>query len=507
MKYLMLWILLFISFISGKSYCKIIEGSFLQFDNETIQWKKSEWDMELAYMKDIGMNELIIQGTVLEIRDTADPWHVFWDSAYYPSTLFPKMVVFDLIDTILSACDEQGIKVYLGLLWYNIFPYWLPQADSDYTYKCIAIAHELVDSGYTSHPSFQGWYIPYEFSNWIEDSLRIYHLNLMSPYWKMIADTCHFLSPKPVLISPYFEPENLNTFEMWCDTFATKCSEWGIDAVAFQDGIGVYRIQLNEIPTYFSRIDTAFQNTGVAFWSTLETFDTTIIPQDTIFIAEDIDTVIRQIEIESPYVEKIVCFEFNHYMSPVRTIKSWENLEHRLMAPKLYDDYKEHFWDIRNLAYNSTYELITPAYPDHLDEGNELIDTTISFDWRDYVGWLNVDSVIVKIDLGSVDTIRDIRAYFLQDTSSAIYLPTGVKVLISEDDINYSFIGSAEGFRLNKSIDAIVPFTGIDSVYTGQWVKLVIFPGGAWTFLSEVQVFGDGFIFPKFFQIELQKNF
>jgi hypothetical protein len=63
----------------------------------------------------------------------------------------------------------------------------------------------------------------------------------------------------------------------------------------------------------------------VKFWSDLEVFDI----RD--WSPAPAERIISQAKTVTPYVEKIVIWEFNHYMSPHR----WEKGE------KLYEDYRK----------------------------------------------------------------------------------------------------------------------------------------------------------------------
>ncbi|PIU28429.1 MAG: hypothetical protein COT09_04920 [Candidatus Hydromicrobium americanum] len=498
----MLWIFLSCFFAEAESADKLIKGSFLQLP---VRWGKEQWKKEFAYMTDIGIDELIIQYVA---HDTI----IFYESEF--TDWFTPVLETAFLDTVLQVCDSMGIDVYMGTWYYSpIFKglYWHPDTLDTCKTRIIAIVKEVWEK-FGSHSCIKGWYITPEVSYWLADPYCISdNVGKVSRCWKEIADSCHALTPgKLVLASPFFtlkyiDPDSTyridhNGFAVWVDSFACLS---GVDVLVMQDGVGAldhltggYHVDLDSVPIYYEIIKNVLDNyPDVHFWSHLEVYDKTVPPWgDTIFHAADIERVLSQINCESPYVEKIVCFEFRHYMEPTRVLEPWDTWGFRLKNAKLYDGYNEHFWDVRNLTSKSSYELTPSPSSNYPDDRNKLIDTIIPpplYDyWDDYVGWQNVDSIVVKLDLGGIDTVRNIRTYLLQDNSAEIYLPTEVKVFISPDDTNYSFIGTAKGFRPDDSLDVTVPFSWIDSVYTGRWIKLVIFPGGEWTFLSEVQVFG-----------------
>lgn len=70
-KYFLLLILCFLG--TAKSYSKIIEGSFLQLggwhdEEEILNWGSKEWNLEFAYMQDIGIDEVIIQNHISKCK-------------------------------------------------------------------------------------------------------------------------------------------------------------------------------------------------------------------------------------------------------------------------------------------------------------------------------------------------------------------------------------------------------------------------------------------------------
>ena len=59
---------------------------------------------------------------------------------------------------------------------------------------------------------------------------------------------------------------------------------------------------------------------GVRFWANIEVFDQIhgwpVDEGNWDAIPATLERVLEQLELESPYVEKVVIFEFSHYMSP-----------------------------------------------------------------------------------------------------------------------------------------------------------------------------------------------
>ncbi|MDD2889696.1 MAG: DUF4434 domain-containing protein [bacterium] len=359
MKYILLCMTLF---LVAPVYSKTIEGSFLQIgENEsTLEWNKKEWKKEFTYMRDIGMNKLIIQWTALS-DGLGDASTIY---VYYPNPTDPQFHTItqlgnkDILDTILSVCDSMGMEVYMGTLWKRgKFEYFETDTLNNYAKRNIELIHELYTKYYANnkHSSFAGWYIPEEFNNLVERGERFKEIAQISRYWKVITDTCEALSGKPVIISPYFDTriwsddsttiwyEDRNSFRCWVDSLV-KLS--GIDILAIQDGIGSGRFPLDTVPPYFQIMKeqcdahNVIDTNKISFWTDIENFKT--VGTNT-FIPADIETVLAQRDTEAPYVEKMVCFEFNHYMS-LQTPASYPSQDSaKKLATKLYNDYRRDF--------------------------------------------------------------------------------------------------------------------------------------------------------------------
>ena len=123
-------------------------------------------------------------------------------------------------------------------------------------------------------------------------------------------------------IAPFFSnampPEE---YEKW---WIKTLQGAGIDILMLQDGVGCHRADIpRDIPPYYGAGKQACLKTGVEFWTDLEIFDQIHCPPvDDLpldkwdAVPADIERIKAQIETTAPYVSRITCFDFTHYMSP-----------------------------------------------------------------------------------------------------------------------------------------------------------------------------------------------
>ncbi len=309
-----------------------IEGSFYQpFErvNKTstqLDWDRDHWKQELNWMKEVGMDLLIIQFCVYEGR------------AYYPTTLYPQAGHNDQVENILSEAEKIGMKVMVGLTLDN--QWWKGINSEEYIQQELAmnkkLAKDLWDK-YGHYKSFWGWYIPHEIDDWGAEPENV--RQLISKLLGELSASLKELTPgKPIGIAPYYSmrmtPEAYENW--WIKTLESS----GIDIVMLQDGVGCHRPDMEkEITPYFQALASACRKTNVHFWTDLEIFnqihchpvdDWPVEKWDA--IPADMGRIARQIELQEPWVEKIVIFEFTHYMSP----QMGEN------EKTLYKDYKNY---------------------------------------------------------------------------------------------------------------------------------------------------------------------
>lgn len=288
-----------------------ITGTFLDeitHDIPSQNWGESQWREEFALYRRIGIDTIII------IRAG------YRNKCIFQAKTLPNLlpVYEDLGEIFFRLADEFKLSVYFGL--YDSGTYWVRQTWWKEVEINKAFIHEVADR-YGHHPSFKGWYMCHETSR--NDSHIIELFNELS-------QTCRNELNLPILISPYpqgskqFAGGNAFTleesFDHWDHIFAA--TKGAFDICAFQDG----QIQYQELPAFIRGIKALGDAYGITLWSNLETFDRDMPIK---FPPADWRNLRFKMETVAPVVEKLITFEFPHFMSPHSCYPAAHNLFER----------------------------------------------------------------------------------------------------------------------------------------------------------------------------------
>lgn len=284
-----------------------LSGTFIDeitYDIPSSNWTNEQWADDLDYMKEIGMD------TIVFIRGA------FYNKCIYPSQIFStlKKDDEDFAGFIFQEAEKRNMQVFMGMYISN-----LDWNSGNYRYELEQnkkFVKEVL-SRYGEMSSFKGWYIPHEGN---DTSLNL--KEIMSG----MASICKDSSPnKKVLISPFFKGKNIDknyftperTSDEWRDIF-DKCGK-DIDYCAFQDGT----VPLEEYTDYFSEMKKVCNEYNIELWGNIETFERDV---RCMYYLIPFDLLRKKIELATPYVEKMITFEFSHFLSPQSIYPSAHNL-------------------------------------------------------------------------------------------------------------------------------------------------------------------------------------
>lgn len=282
----------------------VFTSSFIQkwyakdFDNK-------RWIDEMRMLKDVGIDEIIIQSVV----DTKEKY------AFYPTKIdgytFSEN---DMVMMALNAAIEVNMKVRVGLAesddwwyrgWYDF--QWLSHEIE--TNK--KIIKEIYDN-YSDHDAFGGWYIPYEFSEFFATTkLQQYNLNF---FYKNIADEIkNRNSDTNILIAPFYYSNKykIGCMKRWRKIVENVLENTNIDIVALQDSVGAGFNKINDLGSLFFYTKQATDSLGMKLYADTETFTATKNQN----ISAPNDNIIKQITEEIEYVEGFISFSINHYQN------------------------------------------------------------------------------------------------------------------------------------------------------------------------------------------------
>ncbi len=293
-----------------------VDGSFLQ-SWLCGYWSDARWQQEFTAMKEAGMHYLII-GPAVECSAS------YITQTFYPSTLpNTEMAGYlngrDMIDICLRNAKSAGIKVFVGIssndLWWNAHG-----TDTTWLYNQMNFDNKVCDELWTlyknKYPStFCGWYWAYEIDNGsfvteAQQNELIHAMNIQLDHLTATNEKLPFMWC-PFMNSQLGTPQAYQS--MWENVLAGLHTSNG-DIFCPQDCVGAGGLKLNEVASWFSALRQAVNTKpGLVMWSDVETF----IGSD--WTSATWDRIIKQMQIEQPYVDNYITFAYCHYQSPYNT--------------------------------------------------------------------------------------------------------------------------------------------------------------------------------------------
>jgi hypothetical protein len=294
---------------------KAITATFLDeitYDIPSQNWGAPEWEREFDTFVEVGID------TVVLIRGGCGPRLAFPSQAIAArGATLP--VYADVVQLFLDLAAPRGIRFYMGL--YDSDRHWTRYDWRSEVDINLAFIEEVVER-YASAPAFAGWYLPHETS---DSSHRVLDINTS------LAERIRSFSDLPILISPYWMgrtdfsaaggPRTLEEHVRVIDEVFARYSGL-IDQCAFQDATA----GLLELEATVRVTRELADRHGIELWSNTETFDRDMPlkfpPTDWRKLAHRLDAV-------QDHVEKIITFEFSHFLSPNSTWASARNAYRR----------------------------------------------------------------------------------------------------------------------------------------------------------------------------------
>lgn len=285
-----------------------LTGTFLDeitHDIPSQNWGEAEWRREFRLYQKIGIDTVII------IRAG------YQDKCIFPAQSIPGLlpVRFDLATLFLDLAHEFGLTLFWGT--YDSGSHWMRRTWWKEVDLNKAFLNEVA-LRYGDHPAFGGWYLCHETSK--NDAHIIELFNETGGY-------CKSLKNLPVLISPFpqgskqFAGGDVFTLEEsldhWDKIFEATSSV--VDICAFQDG----QIQYRELPEFLQGVKSLGDRHDITIWSNVESFDRDMPIK---FPPADWRYLSLKMEEASKTAEKIITFEFAHFMSPYSCYPAARNL-------------------------------------------------------------------------------------------------------------------------------------------------------------------------------------
>jgi hypothetical protein len=295
-----------------------ISGTFLDeitHDIPSHNWGQREWAADFDAMRAVGID------TVILIRAG------YRDRVTFPCETLAKVqpmrpVYLDLVDLFLSEAERTGMTFYFGI--YDSGRFWHEGQPEKEVEINLRFTEEFMQK-YGQRKAFGGWYMTHEIHEHDEGVTRL--IERLAQHVKGLKDA-------PVLMSPYVRGRK--QFSNAPITPAGHEEQWDqilsilsgfVDIIAFQDG----HVDFHELPTFMEINTRLARKHGLHPWSNVESFERGM-PIN--FLPIDWRNLRYKIEVaESAGVEKLITFEFSHFMSPN---SMWPS------ARTLYQRYREY---------------------------------------------------------------------------------------------------------------------------------------------------------------------
>lgn len=299
-----------------------VAGTFLQPTNSMETWDSEKWDTLFDTYRKLGICEIIVQWVVFEENAGTKEDLTKSDPLEEPSEPVKFVPEYNLsvIKKILEYAECNGMLVTLGGVFYNSF--WervksepeLIQVHFMRIRKATMEAIKPIAQQLQSSPVFAGWYISQEIDDrtWLSEAYR----SILCTFIKDSHGDLSTLVPnKPISISAFSNgwasPETLGQF------WRAVADESGIARVLFQDGVGVKKLGIKDVPIYLSIMQQRMQGSCCTIQPVLEIF--TQLERDT-FKAEpaSLQRIQEQMREELPYAPHgVIIFSVAEYMSPL----------------------------------------------------------------------------------------------------------------------------------------------------------------------------------------------
>ena len=290
-----------------------ITGTFIDeitYDIPSSNWSEEQWKADLDNMQQSGIDTLIF------IRGG------FEDKCIFPSKSIGTLGTPDFAGFIIEEAANRNMDIYFGLYSSNLC--WNNGDAKGEIIKNKAFIDE-VWARYGDSPSFKGWYIPQECER--------ERLNF-SEILRGLSALCKDKSPdKKVMISPYFLTKCTSmdcgftpqqTFEEWDKLFRYGGKD--IDICAFQDGTA----PLSSMGEYYMMTKAVCEKYNIEHWVNVELFERDV---RCMYYPIPFTQLVPKLEYHKEYADKMICFEYSHFLSPQSIYPSARNLN------KLYCEY------------------------------------------------------------------------------------------------------------------------------------------------------------------------
>jgi hypothetical protein len=285
---------------------KPISGSWFEFQHhatfEGVDWNPAcarftceQWDAKVKEIADAGLDCLVLMSTSLYYR------------SFFPTKIYPQWTLNcpDPLEAVLSAADKYGVQFFIGGGFYgdwqnaNIF------ADPVATKQRLQAIEEIAGR-FGHHRSFCGWYWP------DEAMINRHYSEEFIQYVNTCSKLARQLTPKArIMIAPYGTRVAVPD-----DEYVRQLGSLDVDIIAYQDEVGVGKSTTDETSAFYEGLRKAHDRAQrAAIWADVEIFQFEGARYKSALLPAPFQRVLRQLEAVSPWVEKILVYQYQGMMN------------------------------------------------------------------------------------------------------------------------------------------------------------------------------------------------
>lgn len=315
-------------------------GIYHWSEQEGKRWNKEirmledrDWRELVSGMNELQMNIVVVQEVFrnqMYVGKHTIEEDGYEGSAFYPSRLYPgrmDITAEDSVEAILTAADECGMYVFMGVglyAWFDFTPGSLEWHKR--------LASELWEM-YGHHPSFYGWYVSEEVVGGIlptyskePEEVTKYRREIVE-FFKGFREHCDTLAPtKPIMLAPncHFMKQAESTWRELLQHCDIVCP-FGFHRMPEGDVTG------EEVAVWFQAL---CDDVGAHLWMDMEVFlfgpDKDLYPRPIKGLLEDL--------VRFPNFEKILCYQYPGLLNAPEARKKPGGPD----TVKLFLDYKKY---------------------------------------------------------------------------------------------------------------------------------------------------------------------
>lgn len=307
-------------------------GSFIQ-SWASSSWDDDQWESELEYMKDCGLEYLVVQDLATKgYKSEGGKWTLYYDSQL-PEFENADRSGTDVLAKALYHCKKAGIKVFVPLAMFDDF--WTETALTNQYAEVCKVSEKMAEEIYANYyegyeDTFYGWYFVPEINNNILNVIGV--KRLAEGLNGILGKLTELDSSLPLLLSPFYTnylSGGTTVSLLQLVSFFEYTDFRDGDIYCPQDAVGAGWTDVDDLKKMWTLYSEAVKtaDADVKLWANVECFTSATADtltdgitgpsatENTVSVPATFDRLVYQMGVASGYAENIITFSFNHYYS------------------------------------------------------------------------------------------------------------------------------------------------------------------------------------------------